>query len=71
LSKTKKVGVLTTGEIHMSCITRKEIDIQKRQLEDLIASKKALINNNGCFDDDVVERVYKSICERVKYENNK
>jgi hypothetical protein len=55
----------------MSCITRKEIDIQKRQLEDLIASRKALINNNGCFDDDVVERVYKSICERVKYENNK
>jgi len=47
------------------------IDIQKRQLEDLIASRTVLINNNGEFDDDVVERVYKSICERVKYENNK
>jgi hypothetical protein len=48
-----------------------EIDIQKRQLEDLIASRKALINNNGSFDDDVVNRVYKSICEKVLTINKK
>jgi hypothetical protein len=58
-------------QIENKCTQIENIDIQKRQLEDLIASRKALINNNGCFDDDVVERVYKSICDRVKHENNK
>jgi hypothetical protein len=52
-------------------VERKEIDIQKRQLEDLIASRKALINKDGEFDDTVVNKLYKSICERVKHENNK
>jgi hypothetical protein len=58
-------------QIENKCTQIENINIQKMQLEDLIASRKALINNNGCFDDDVVERVYKSICERVKHENNK
>jgi hypothetical protein len=48
-----------------------EIDIQKKRLEELCAIRKAKIVEDGYFDNDVVNRVYKSICERVKHENNK
>ena len=50
---------------------RNEIDIQKRQLEDLIASRKALINKDGSFDDTVVDKLYKSICDKVLTLNKK
>jgi hypothetical protein len=45
--------------------TRKDVDIQKRQLEDLIASKNAKIIENGRISDSSVDKVYQSICDRV------
>jgi hypothetical protein len=48
-----------------------EIDIQKKQLEDLIRQKNAKINEEGKFDDTVVNKLYKSICDKVLTLNKK
>jgi hypothetical protein len=50
---------------------RKEIDIQKRQLEDLIRQKNAKIIDGGYIDNDSVNIVYKKICDKVLTYNKK
>ena len=51
--------------------TRKDVDIQKLRLEELIATKNARIIENGRISDSAIDKVYQSICDRVLTINKK
>ena len=63
--------IIKKNDILFLTKNKQEIDIQLKQLEDLAKARKSRIIDEGYYDDDVVNTLYKKICERVKHENNK
>ena len=63
--------IIKKNDILFLTKNKQEIDIQLKQLEDLAIQRKSRIIEEGYYDDDVVNTLYKKICERVKHENNK